>query len=103
TYTKGIGTHANSTITYTLNGGYTRFQSDLGVDDEVTNNATVKFEVWGDGTKLYESPTPMTPTTATTSIDLNVTGVTTLTLKVTDAGDGINSDHADWAGATLLT
>ncbi|MEU7013974.1 NPCBM/NEW2 domain-containing protein [Streptomyces sp. NPDC046385] len=102
TYTKGIGTHADSTVTYALDGGYTRFQSDLGVDDEVTANATVKFEVWGDGTKLYESPTPMTPTSATAAVDLNVTGVTTLTLKVTDAGDGINSDHADWAGATLL-
>ncbi|MFB7512604.1 NPCBM/NEW2 domain-containing protein [Streptomyces sp. NPDC056144] len=103
TYAKGVGTHANSTVTYALNRGYTRFQSDLGVDDEVSANATVRFEVWGDGVKLYGSPSTMTPTSATVPIDLDVTGVTTLTLKVTDAGDGINSDHADWAGATLVS
>lgn len=101
-YAKGIGTHANGTITYALNGGYSRFRSDVGVDDEVTANATVRFEVWGDGVKLYESPSAMTASSVTASVDVDVSGVTTLTLKVADAGDGINSDHADWAGATLL-
>ncbi|MCX5394735.1 NPCBM/NEW2 domain-containing protein [Streptomyces sp. NBC_00094] len=102
TYAKGIGTHANGTITYALNGTYTRFQSDIGVDDEVNANATVIFEVWGDGTRLYQSPTPMIPATATRTLDIDITGVTSLTLKVTDAGDGINSDHADWAAARLV-
>ncbi|MCB5163972.1 NPCBM/NEW2 domain-containing protein [Streptomyces bambusae] len=101
-YAKGLGTHANGSITYHLNGGYTRFRSDIGVDDEVTANATVKFEVWGDGTKLYTSPTTLTPTSPTQTIDIDVTGINRLELKVTDTGDGINSDHADWAGARLL-
>ncbi|WP_214322828.1 NPCBM/NEW2 domain-containing protein [Nonomuraea sediminis] len=101
-YAKGIGTHANGTITYALNGGYARFQSDVGVDDEVGANATIKFQVWGDGVKLYESPSVMTPSSATQSIDVSVAGVNSLVLKVTDAGDGINSDHADWAAAKLL-
>ncbi|MGW4648550.1 NPCBM/NEW2 domain-containing protein [Kitasatospora sp. NPDC004289] len=102
TYPKGIGTHANSTITYNLNRGYTRFQADTGVDDEVSSYATLKFEVWGDGVKLYESPSVNTPTTPAQPVDVNVAGVNTLTLKVTDGGDGINSDHADWAGAKFL-
>ncbi|MFJ5829718.1 NPCBM/NEW2 domain-containing protein [Streptomyces sp. NPDC093089] len=102
TYTKGVGTHANGTITYALNGAYTRFRSDVGVDDEVGANATVRFEVWGDGVKLYASPSVMTPSSATQSIDVNVAGVKSLVLKVTDAGDGIDSDHADWAGAALV-
>ncbi|MGG8407933.1 NPCBM/NEW2 domain-containing protein [Streptomyces sp. 12297] len=100
-YAKGIGTHANGAVTYTLNGAYTRFRSDIGVDDEVNANATVKFEVWGDGVKLYESPTAMTPASATRAVDVDITGVNTLVLKVADTGDGINSDHADWAGARL--
>ena len=33
TYTKGLGTHADSTITYGLGGQYTSFQSDVGVDE----------------------------------------------------------------------
>ncbi|MBB4951370.1 hypothetical protein F4556_006905 [Kitasatospora gansuensis] len=101
-YPKGLGTHANGAITYALNGAYARFRSDVGVDDEVSANATVKFEVWGDGVKLYESPAAMTPASATQSIDVSVAGVNSLVLKVTDAGDGINSDHADWAGAKLI-
>ncbi|MGW4471229.1 NPCBM/NEW2 domain-containing protein [Nonomuraea sp. NPDC004354] len=103
TYAKGLGTHATSSITYLLNGAYSRFQSDVGVDDEVGANATVTFEVWGDGVKLYESPSAMTPSSAAASIDVSVAGVTSLVLKVTDAGDGINSDHADWAGAKLVS
>ncbi|WP_407991664.1 NPCBM/NEW2 domain-containing protein [Kitasatospora sp. CMC57] len=102
TYAKGIGTHANGTITYALNGGYARFRSDVGVDDEVGANSTVRFEVWGDGVKLWESPAVMTPVSATQPVDVSVVGVNQLVLKVTDAGDGINSDHADWAGATLV-
>jgi hypothetical protein len=101
-YAKGIGTHANSAVTYALNGAYERFRSDVGVDDEVTSNATVRFEVWGDGTKLYESPAVLTPTSPAQLADVSVKGVKTLTLKAVDAGDGINSDHADWADAKLL-
>ncbi|WP_405016311.1 NPCBM/NEW2 domain-containing protein [Kitasatospora sp. NBC_00070] len=101
-YAKGLGTHANSSITYALNGGYSRFQSDVGIDDEVTSNGTVRFEVWGDGVKLYETPAAMTPSSATQSVDISVVGVNSLVLKATDAGDGINSDHADWAGAKII-
>jgi chitodextrinase len=102
TYAKGIGTHANSEIFYNLNGNYYRFQSDVGVDDEVLaiNNGTVTFEVWLDGVKAYESGV-MNADTATKSIDLNVTGVNVLKLVVGDAGDGTGYDHADWAGARL--
>jgi hypothetical protein len=34
-------------------------------------------------------------------VDLDVMGVQKLLLRVTDAGDGNNSDHADWANAVL--
>jgi hypothetical protein len=36
-------------------------------------------------------------------VDVSVAGVRLLRLVVTDAGDGINSDHADWAGARLVS
>jgi hypothetical protein len=34
-------------------------------------------------------------------IDVDVSGVRMLSLRVTDGGDGRNFDHADWAEATL--
>jgi nitrous oxidase accessory protein NosD len=105
TYAKGIGTHADSTITYNLAGGYKTFLSDVGVDDEVNGKGTahVVFQVYGDGVLLFDSGT-VTNGTAPISLSIDVTGVQTLTLvaKAAVAGD-IDYAHADWAGARLLS
>lgn len=105
TYAKGIGCHAYSEIRYTLGGQYTSFQSDIGVDDEVDGAAgqysTIVFQVWADGVKLYDSGV-MTWTSATKSVNVSVAGKQELRLIVTDAGDNIWYDHADWAGARLI-
>jgi hypothetical protein len=101
TYTKGIGTHASSTITYNLGGLYTNFLSDIGVDDEVKGTATVVFQVFADNVKIYDSGT-ITNTSAVQSLNLNITNVQQLKLVVTDNGDGISNDHADWANAAVL-
>jgi hypothetical protein len=100
-YAKGLGVHAASTVVYALNGGYTRFLTDVGVDDEVGDNGTVNFQVYLDGTLAYESGT-LRGSSATSSVDLNVSGKNELKLVVTNAGDNAYFDHADWAGARLL-
>ena len=41
----------------------------------------------------------MTATSATKPVSVSVAGVSQLTLKVTNAGDGSGCDHADWADA----
>ena len=43
----------------------------------------------------------MSWTSATKSINVSVAGKQELRLIVTDAGDNIWYDHADWAGARL--
>ncbi len=102
TYAKGLGVHASSEITYNLNGQYTRFLSDVGIDDEInTGCGTVIFNVYLDNLLVYTSGS-LTSTSATKSIDLNVAGKQTLKLVVTDAGDGNTCDHGDWAGARLI-
>ncbi|MCB2378412.1 PQQ-dependent sugar dehydrogenase [Hymenobacter sp. BT635] len=101
TYAKGLGVHAASNITYSLKGAYSRFLSDLGVDDEVGNNGSVVFQVYLDGTLAYES-SRLTGSSATARLDLNVSGKNELRLVVTNAGDDNSYDHADWAGARLL-
>lgn len=100
TYTKGLGVHANSEVDYALNGVYSSFKSDIGVDDEVSKGSVV-FQVWADGAKLYDSGV-MTSSSPTQSINLNISGKNQLQLIVTDAGDGNGWDHSDWAGAQLL-
>ena len=101
TYTTGLGVHASSDITYNLNGQCSGFQSDVGIDDEVRSLGSVTFEIWADGTKLYDSGL-MTGDSATKFASADLTGKNQLRLVVTNGGDNINYDHADWAGATLL-
>lgn len=103
TYQKGIGTHANSTITYSLGGKYTTFQSDIGIDDEVNGQGSVDFQLLGDGVVLYDSGT-VTGSSPVGHVNVNVTGVQTLTLIVNTTTPGnIDFDHGDWAGAKLLS
>jgi uncharacterized repeat protein (TIGR02543 family) len=100
TYTKGLGCHAVSEVSVPLNKLYKTFTSDIGVDDEVGSNGSVVFQVVIDGVTKFTSAT-MTGSSATQTVTVDVTGATTLSLKVGDAGNGNGSDHGDWAGAKL--
>jgi hypothetical protein len=102
TYAKGLGAHAYSEVSFNLGGAYAQFISDIGIDDHQTANGTVVFQVFGDGIKLYDSGI-MTATSATKTLAVNTTGVMVLKLVVTDAGDGMDYDHADWGGARVIT
>jgi alpha-glucosidase len=99
-YPKGLGTHAPAEVAVWLGQACSSFTATAGVDDEVTSPGSVTFEVLGDGrslagTGVLRSTDPAYPITA------DVTGVRLLTLRVTDAGDNKNFDHADWAAAHL--
>ncbi len=101
TYAKGLGCHAASDLRFNLNGQYQTFLTDLGLDDEVGSNGSVVFQVWLDGVKVYDSGI-MRGTTATKQATLNVAGKRELRLVVTNGGDNLNYDHADWANARLI-
>ena len=101
TYAKGLGVHAVSTIEYALGGTCTTFTADVGVDDEIAADwATIVFEIWADGVKLYGSPV-MRYNSPTQTVNVSLSGKQKLTLKVTNGGDNSNSDHGDWANAKL--
>jgi lysophospholipase L1-like esterase len=103
TYAKGIGVHGYSEIVVPLNGQYTQFLSDIGVDDEVGGNGSVNFQVYLDNaaTPVYDSGR-MTGSSATKQVAVDVSGATSMKLVVTNADDGAAYDHADWANARLL-
>jgi hypothetical protein len=102
-FARGLGTHANSKIIYDLAGHGTRFEAWVGVDAEMSGykEPSVIFQVLGDGKKLFDSGV-MRVATPAKQVSVDVRGVKELALIVTDAGDGINCDHADWADATLF-
>ncbi|MFJ9713207.1 NPCBM/NEW2 domain-containing protein [Streptomyces sp. NPDC101234] len=99
-YAKGLGTHAPSDIAYYTGKACQKVTADVGVDDEEAADGSVAFEVWADGTKVASTGVlttdmPARPLTA------DVTGAEVVRLVVTDGGNGITSDHADWAAARI--
>ena len=54
-----------------------------------------------DGTLLYESPV-MKPGMSPRLVYVPIRGRRSLTLIVSDAGDGNQADHADWAMARFI-
>jgi alpha-galactosidase len=104
TFPRGFGTHADGTLNVHLNGGAKSFSANVGVDDEVNHNpaSSVEFSVIGDGKILWTSGV-MHAGDAAKNCEVSMAGVKTLTLKVGDAGDGIDYDHADWADAKFAT
>jgi glucose/arabinose dehydrogenase len=101
TYAKGLGVHALSEVVYNLAGGFNRFVSDIGVDDENAPGGSVVFRVFADNVEVFNSGL-MTNASATQTVNVDVTGVSQLRLVVTDGGNGNGSDHADWADARLF-
>ncbi|OGG33086.1 hypothetical protein A3I80_01745 [Candidatus Gottesmanbacteria bacterium RIFCSPLOWO2_02_FULL_40_10] len=100
-FRKGFGTHAYSNLVFDINKKFTGFSTDFGVDTEAPTQATVVFQIWGDGKLLFES-SRMGRFDYPGHSAVDVTGIKYLGLTVTDAGDGINSDHADWFNPVLI-
>lgn len=101
TFEHGVGTHAVSTFWVDLGGNTESFKSFVGVDDAAQGPGSVAFRVYGDGRKLYDSGV-MRSGAAPKEIDLPLTGVKSLLLRVDSADNGIHYDHADWADAQFV-
>ncbi|CAN5589315.1 NPCBM/NEW2 domain-containing protein [soil metagenome] len=98
TFTRGVGTHANATMVIVLYGASESFDATIGIDDEKDTNGSVIFRVIGDGNELFNSGIlrvndPAKP------LHVGLAEVKRIELIVDDAGDGIDSDHADWCDA----
>jgi hypothetical protein len=101
-YEAGLGTHAKSVVRYRLDGKFSLFSSDIGVDDSTLGGVgSVVFEVRVDNRSVYQSKI-MRAGDPPEKIQVNLNGAQVLQLNVTDGGDGIHDDHADWADAKLI-
>lgn len=102
---RGLGTHANSELVYPIDTRFHRLTARVGVDDELADHpdaakASVVFQVFADGVKLFDSGV-MRKGVPAKPVDVDLTGRQELKLVVRDAGDGITSDHADWCEPRL--
>jgi beta-galactosidase GanA len=99
-YQKGLGTNAVSDVAVYLGGNCTRFTATVGVDDEQGSAGSVTFSVISDGKTLTTTPV-LTGTSASVSLDVDITGTQLLDLLVGDGGNGNGNDHGDWADALV--
>ena len=98
-YERGVGTHAASRFWITLGGTALRFAAEVGMDD-AAGGGSISFRVLGDGNTLFDSGVMKTNQKAKL-VDVDLKGIKNLLLLVTDAGDGIAFDHANWAQAKI--
>lgn len=107
-FRKGIGVHAYSALTWNLDGGYTKFQATIGIDDSANDRSpgtpigNVAFKILADAKEIFDSG-PVTSTDKPRVIAMDVAKVKLLTLVVTFGDDGNGQgDHADWALARVI-
>lgn len=99
-FAKGLGAHAHSDVEFYTGGACTTVSAQVGLDDESGAHGTVAFEIWTDGRKVASTDV-LTNAAPAQPLKADITGARTVRLVVTDGGDGIGYDHADWADAKL--
>ncbi|MDQ0814844.1 alpha-galactosidase [Streptomyces sp. B3I7] len=99
-YGDGLGVHAESAVEFYTAKRCDRVTAEAGVDDEKGDRGSVTFSVWADGKEVASTGT-LTNAMPAESVSADVSGAEVVRLVVGDAGDGVDSDHADWAGARL--
>jgi alpha-galactosidase len=105
-YAKGLGTHAEASILYYLDGRCDTLTADVGVDDERDPRpdptwSTVIFEIWADGVKVADSGLRTWQDDAV-SLSADVTGANYVRIVTSGGPDGFRWDRGDWA-APILT
>ena len=101
TYARGLGHHASGEIVIDLGGEYETFEAEVGVQWQQGTTGSVVFQVYVDGRKRFDSGV-MREADPPRPVRVSVRGAGELRLVVTDAGDGITCDCANWANARLI-
>jgi hypothetical protein len=103
-YEHGIGMHAWTKMTYPVPPKAIELQAIVGIADKVRENpkAAVTFEVRDQSNTLLFDSGLVDGATPPIPIHVDVRGKAAVILSVTDAGNGIDCDHADWAVPSFL-
>ncbi|WP_139418017.1 endo-alpha-N-acetylgalactosaminidase family protein [Agromyces laixinhei] len=102
-FDKGLGTHADSSVTVLAGGACSAFTATVGLDDshDAKQNGDVIFIVKGDGVELTRTDV-IGWNDPGVALDVDVSGVELLELVVDRNADDAGDDHADWGDATLV-
>jgi hypothetical protein len=95
---KGLGVHAHSRLTYAVPASAIMFSALLSPSSGEMKclRMSYRMRVFGGSDKvLFESET-FHSRSLPVSIDVDVSGISTVTLEVVPLEDGIDCDHANW-------
>jgi len=98
-YQRGVGSHAQFYGKIRLHKQADRFQATVGVDD--ASSGQVEFQIKLDGVVAWESGV-VRKGDAGKTVNLKLSGAELMELIVTDGGNGISSDHANWCDAKIF-
>lgn len=104
-WTRGIGVHAPSRLTWELGGEFASLRLFAAVEESTRRgqvSGSVRFWVWADGEQLFESGVVRAGEAILRLPTLSLIGVQQLVLEVDDAGDGPVMDRASWLRPILL-
>jgi hypothetical protein len=99
-YAKGLAIHSRTTLVYRLSGRFRRLAAVAGIDDAVRPRGNVRLVIRGDGRVLADLP--IAGTDPARPLDLDLAGVTRLTLLVDFGEDGDVGDHLVLCDARLI-
>ncbi len=94
-----VGTDGVKTFFYALDPG-TRRLIGVGESLEGIQPGSIEFTLYGDGKQLWTSGL-MKQGDAPKEVDVDISGVQLLRFSVTDGGDGISGDVANWCNAMV--
>jgi hypothetical protein len=100
-YECGLGVHAPGETTVELGGRFARFEAAVGVQRQNGNTGSVVFKVFVDDKEVFDSGV-MREDTPAKPVQIPLEGASEMRLVVTDAGDGITCDCANWLMPRLV-
>jgi hypothetical protein len=100
TYGHGITVHPRSSVIVDLNAECSTYQAFVGVDDMSKGLGSVRFSVWADGVRLWQSPVvdggdPAVP------VSVGIAGRETIRLVTEPSRPSGAMALADWADAGI--
>ncbi len=101
-YTRGIGTHSISRFLVSLEGKAKSISGQVGSDDRNDYSCDMEFQIIADKEVVWRSGI-MRKGMPAKSFNVDLKNVKKLALLVTEGGDGIMYDHADWLNVKFET
>ncbi|MBN1343330.1 MAG: NPCBM/NEW2 domain-containing protein, partial [Phycisphaerae bacterium] len=100
-YDRGLGMHAKGEVLIDLAGRFKTFEAEVGVHWQNGGKGSVVCQVFVDDEKRFDSGV-MKEGDSPKKVRVSVDDADELRLAVSDAGDGITCDAADWGDARLI-